>query len=95
MQAVTHPEGTFLSSCEPVKPSQLSGFTHHSIDIFIPKGKTGEKKGFQASVKPKMTNSIRFQGLRIWTFTPLTVVGVAALPTSRPPSGTRFPFLER
>ena len=95
MQAVTHPEGTFLSSYEPVKLSQLSGFTHHSIEILIPKGKTGEKKGFQASVKPRMTNSIRFQGLRIWTFTPLPVVAVAALPTSRPPSGIRFPFLER
>ena len=95
MQAVTHPEGTFLSSYEPVKLSQLSGFTHHSIEILIPKGKTGEKKGFQASVKPRMTNSIRFQGLRIWTFTPLPVVAVADLSTSRPPSGIRFPFLER
>lgn len=95
MQAVTHPEGTFLSSCEPVKPSQLSGFTHHSIDILIPKGKMGEKKGFQASVKPRMMNSIRFQALRRWTFTPLPVTGVSALPTSELPSRTRFPFLER
>ena len=90
MQAVTHPEGTFLSSCEPVKPSQFSGFTHHSIDILIPKGKMEEKKGFQASVKPRMMNSIR-----IWTFTPLPVTGMSALPTSELPSRTRFPFLER
>ena len=61
-----HPEGKFLSSCEPVKPFKLCALTHNTgtgiRDIATPKGRNrnkGRSDGFQASPKPGKTNVIR------------------------------------
>lgn len=76
MCGMIHPEAKFLSSCESGKPDKFCAFKiqrwdRHKMDIAIPKGEIGKKKGVmgsQASQKFSKANSIGACSLKIILF---------------------------